>query len=65
MDSNFGLNMQKSALRDTMWDLIVDCLGALSVSIGGYFYAKKVKTSLLSKFLNFILKNTKKLKQNK
>ncbi len=65
MDINFGLNKQKSGLRDTMWDLIVDCLGAFFVSIGDYFYAKKVKDSLLYKFLNFILKNTKKLKQNK
>jgi flagellar biosynthesis protein FliR len=36
MDSLFGLNMQKSGLIDTMWDLIVDALGALAVSILGY-----------------------------
>lgn len=29
MDSIFGLNMQKSGLVDTMWDLIVDAIGAL------------------------------------
>jgi hypothetical protein len=40
MDSLFGLNMQKSGLRDTMWDLIVDALGALVVSILGYLYLK-------------------------
>ena len=33
MDEIFGLNMQKSGLPDTMWDLIVDAIGA---SIGGW-----------------------------
>jgi hypothetical protein len=38
MDSLFGLNMQKSGLVDTMWDLIVDVAGALVISILGYGY---------------------------
>src|SRR3989344_8098895 len=29
LDSNLGFNMQRSGLVDTMWDLIVDVLGAL------------------------------------
>ncbi|MFC1730581.1 hypothetical protein ACFL6I_09610 [candidate division KSB1 bacterium] len=41
MDSFFGFNMQKSGLVDTMWDLIVDALGALVVCVLGYFYLKK------------------------
>ncbi|MCY6371159.1 hypothetical protein [Clostridium ganghwense] len=41
MDSIFGLNMQKSGLVDTMWDLIVDSIGALITSINGYFYQKR------------------------
>ena len=41
MDSFFGLNMQKSGLVDTMWDLIVDTLGAAVVSVLGYWYLKK------------------------
>lgn len=40
MDSWFGFNMQKSGLVDTMWDLIVDAIGALIVAISGYFYIK-------------------------
>jgi hypothetical protein len=44
MDSLFGLNMQKSGLVDTMWDLIVDCLGALAISIMGYFYLLTVES---------------------
>ncbi|QDU83146.1 hypothetical protein Pla163_02430 [Planctomycetes bacterium Pla163] len=35
-DSTFGLNMQKSGLVDTMWDLIVDTLGALVISLLGW-----------------------------
>lgn len=38
MDSLFGLNMQKTGLVDTMWDLIVDSLGALAASIIAYLY---------------------------
>ena len=46
MDSLFGMNMQKpmlgdlSGLTDTMWDLIVDALGALIVSVLGWRYLK-------------------------
>jgi hypothetical protein len=41
MDSLFGLNMQKSGLIDTMWDLIIYVLGALVVSWFGFIYLKK------------------------
>lgn len=40
MDSFFGMNMQKTGLADTMWDLIVNTAGALIVSIAGYFYVR-------------------------
>jgi hypothetical protein len=40
MDSFFGLNMQKSGVPDTMWDLIVDAIGAINVSLLGYWYLK-------------------------
>ncbi|AGB42022.1 hypothetical protein Halha_2139 [Halobacteroides halobius DSM 5150] len=40
MDSTLGLNMQKSGLVDTMWDLIVDSLGALITSFIGCLYLK-------------------------
>jgi hypothetical protein len=49
MDQFFGLNMQKSGLVDTMWDLIVDSLGALFASIGGYFYLKKMEFFLFGR----------------
>lgn len=41
MDSMFGLNMQKSGLVDTMWDLIFGAGGALITATLGYFWLKK------------------------
>ena len=38
MDSIFGYNMQKSGLRDTMGDLIVNAVGAMVAALGGVFY---------------------------
>ena len=38
MDQLFGLNMQKSGLVDTMWDLIVDTAGATVISLLGWGY---------------------------
>ncbi|MDA1369700.1 MAG: hypothetical protein O2971_02930 [Proteobacteria bacterium] len=40
MDRLFGMNMQKSGLVDTMWDLIVDGIGALIISIAGWGFLK-------------------------
>ena len=37
-DQLFGMDMQKEGLMDTMWDLIVDTLGALVAAVIGYFY---------------------------
>lgn len=51
MDQFFHTNMQKpmlddpSGLTDTMWDLIVDAIGALVISIMGYGYMKTAKNS--------------------
>lgn len=40
MDTLFGFNMQKSGLRDTMWDMIVNAIGALTASLTGWLYMK-------------------------
>ena len=40
MDQLFGLNMQKSGLNDTMGDLMVNGLGALSGASAGYGYLR-------------------------
>ncbi|MES2625054.1 MAG: hypothetical protein V4628_07240 [Pseudomonadota bacterium] len=53
MDSFFGLNMQKSGLVDTMWDLIVNALSALAISFMGYGY---LKTSGDDSFLEQVIK---------
>ena len=41
IDNIFDTNMQKSGLQDTMWDLIVNCIGALIISILGWGYLRK------------------------
>lgn len=64
MDSFFGLNMQESGLLDTMWDLIVDALGALIISAIGYYYIKKERTSVIVNILDKLRKQTPKLKNN-
>ena len=40
MDQIFGLTMQKSGLVDTMYDLIVDVVGAFIGAAAGYLYLK-------------------------
>lgn len=40
MDQIFGLNMQKTGLVDTMWDLIVDTIGAAIGAAAGFFYLR-------------------------
>lgn len=48
MDTLFGFNMQKNGLPDTMWDLIVDSIGALIVVVVGYLYIRKPRQGLFS-----------------
>jgi hypothetical protein len=48
MDQTFGLNMQKSGLADTMADLIVDTVGAATISLLGYGY---LQTPAIDSFL--------------
>jgi len=53
MDELFGLTMQKpmlgdaSGLTDTMWDLIVNAIGAAIISLAGWRYLRRVRTSPL------------------
>jgi hypothetical protein len=64
MDQLFGMNMQKpmlgepSGLTDTMWDLIVNSLGALVVSVAGYIYMKRRIDSIVERWIQrFITRN--------
>lgn len=62
MDQFFGMNMQKSGLVDTMWDLMVDCLGALAGSLAGFFYLeKRGGNGLLSSWIHSFIRLNKKL----
>lgn len=65
MDQIFRMNMQKSGLVDTMWDLIVNSFGALFISFVGYFYIRRKKTPIFSRMLNkFVRKNQDIFKKN-
>jgi len=64
MDRIFGTNMQKpmlgdpSGLTDTMWDLIVDTLGAIAISTFGWWYMKQGQRSFIEDWIQkFIDKN--------
>ena len=54
MDRLFGTTMQKpmlgdpSGLTDTMWDLIVDTLGAGTISIFGWVYMRRSRRSFIA-----------------
>jgi uncharacterized membrane protein YjdF len=53
MDKTVGTNMQKpmlgdaSGLTDTMWDLIVDTIGALAISALGWWYMVRDRQSFI------------------
>lgn len=64
MDQLFGMQMQKpmlgdpSGLTDTMWDLIVDALGALAISVFGWWYMKRGQRSFIEAWIRtFIERN--------
>ena len=64
VDQVFGTTMQKpmlgdpSGLTDTMWDLIVDALGALMISAFGWWHMKRNKRSFIDVWIDrFIERN--------
>lgn len=64
MDQLFGLNMQKpmrgdpSGLTDTMWDMIVNGIGAFVISFMGWRYLKRQQTFFVKDWIRtFIRKN--------
>ncbi|MBI5414711.1 hypothetical protein HZA38_04315 [Candidatus Peregrinibacteria bacterium] len=60
VDNIFGANMQRASLEDTMWDLILDSLGAFLASLGGYYYLKGGENHFFNRiFRKFIEKNPK------
>lgn len=67
MDHIFGMNMQKpmfgdpSGLTDTMWDLIVDTLGALVISVLGWWYMIRRETSFIDAWIHKFIKSNPEL----
>ena len=64
MDSFFDTDMQKammgdpSGLTDTMWDLIVDTLGASVIAVLGYFYIRNsADQSFLEKWIDSFIES--------
>ncbi len=64
MDGLFGTRMQKpmlgdpSGLTDTMWDMIVNSLGALFISVLGYGYLKTARNkSFLERWIHLFIVN--------
>lgn len=64
MDQAFGLNMQKptrgdpSGLTDTMWDLAVDAVSALTISVYGWWYIVDPAQSFIERWIEkFIARN--------
>jgi hypothetical protein len=64
MDQLFGLNMQKpmmadpSGLTDTMWDMIVNAMGAFIISFIGWCYLKRKRTFFVRDWIRkFIERN--------
>jgi len=66
MDQAFGLNMQKSGLVDTMWDLIVEACGALLITIMGWGYMHaKSRESFLEKWIQAFVRANPRLFRRK
>lgn len=59
MDQIFGMNMQKSGIVDTMWDIIVNIIGASIGAAAGYFYQKGRKFGGLSGMIDQFVKANK------
>lgn len=58
MDQIFGLDMQKSGLIDTMWDLILDAVGASLGAFAGFLYLKgRQLTGLTAMLQEFVQTN--------
>jgi hypothetical protein len=65
MDQTFGTNMLKSGLMDTMTDLIVDCVGAIFASVGGYVYLRFGPSGIFSILIHSVLNENRKIFRTK
>ncbi len=63
MDSVFGLNMQKSGLQDTMWDLIVDTIGAATAATIGYVHLRHDMSAPYEPYIKWFMNANPRFKQ--
>jgi small basic protein len=67
MDQLLGMNMQKpmfddpSGLTDTMWDLIVDTVGALIISLLGWWHSKCKTQSFVHAWIHHFVESNPRL----
>ena len=67
VDQTFGMHMQKpsladpSGLTDTMWDLIVDALGALAISAFGWWYMIRDQHSFIETWIQKFFRHNRHL----
>ena len=67
MDRNFGTRMQKpmlgdpSGLTDTMWDLIVDTIGAATISLFGWWYTRRGERSFVEVWIRRFIEHNPRL----
>jgi hypothetical protein len=70
MDQSFGMRMQKpsendpSGLTDTMWDLIVDTLGAAAISLYGWRAMVRAEPSFIDRLIGKFARRRKGTGQN-
>jgi uncharacterized membrane protein len=63
MDKLFGMQMQKpmfddaSGLTDTMWDLIVNALGALVICVFAWVYMRKERRSFVEEWVQAFIRS--------
>lgn len=71
MDRIFGMTMQKpmagdpSGLTDTMWDLIVDTLGALLVSLTAWRYMRRTRRPYIDDWARRLIERNPRLARRK
>jgi hypothetical protein len=65
-DHTIGTNMQNGSLSDTMFDLIIDLVGAsISITAGYFFMRSQRHTGLFSQFINNFIQSNPHLKSRK
>lgn len=65
VDGFFGTNMQKNGLQDTMWDLIVDSLGALVIAVIGSRFVQNPRQGMIAQWIKRFIEANPRLKRSR